>query len=1254
MLCVNQVATGDTADRTSQFYTIPSLASATTLGAPVNLSSDFKPAMFGRFQPVDGASGIFAVLHDASSAHSSIVLTGSRAGSYWKSPFYYANVSTSFDDTPNNNGVIDKGGDGVNGDGGGSHFLTGAIAGIVASAVVVLGLFYWWCKSRHGDVEKKGGDGRFEEHKGEYLDPDDPEVIKIYQDQLQGELKSSQHPRPNYTTTVGDDSGAPEASLTTTNQADKKTPYSSPSPLAMDQAVFQTLTDTLSADPNARMAAELRLKELQQNPEYPLSLVKLALARECNISQRHSAAVQLKSYIDPQWSTKSNRFRGPEPPAEAYVVSKIAHLDWPDNWSNLLDVLVHHLKSGSADEVHGSMKVLAEFISKDVTHVQLPFVAPVLFPELLRIMVSEQMYSHATRSRCASIFRDAAEMMFTVKEEHPEAVMLYLKPIIGQWNEAFISILNKRTTDNPEIEVAEWRLKSEVLRFFNLAVPIAPKLMNSSILPVLSAVWQDLMHVRPRYVQEHVNTSTDITGESFQDSDGNNIGIESLLFVQFEFLQVACRRRKLTQSAFIGEDGQSGIVAELVWNILQFMQMTDEQAESWNADPNQFIADEEEDSYSFNVRIATEDLLMALVEYYEPQTLHALNMSIKQYVSNSIVEKTKGNRNWWKPQESSLLAVGLLAGELCDAIKSGEASPIDVGSLFDQVVLANLSEHSFPFLQGRAFVFASQFAPILPSNLAGQYVSAAVEAILKSSSAVVKISALKALNNFNQYLDKQHIIPYQRSILQGVAPMIEITTEETLSLILRTLVTTSKIDEEVAAEYESVLGPLVLESWVKFPAEHLISTDIMEFFDVLARNKYMQPALSIRTTPALVGLISNENPDQPQVSSAIDLLKSLIQGGPSPLPANYVAQFFPRLMSVLLTTDDRDILQGGQECLIITIRKDVQQIAEWRDEASGKSGMDLIIQFIAQLLDPSQTESASLFVGDLISALIKKGGDLINSILPELLNAVTVRLTDAKLPSFIQPLIMVFAQLCLNQHEVVINFLSGVTINGRNGLDIVLTSWTTYHSDFQGQYQQKVSAVALTKVFMSNDPRVSAIQVRGNMIVSSTSRVKTRSKAKSTPDQYTVISVPVKIVKLLSTDLTNKVEEEAALAGGGKAEDDESDLDDEDEDDDEFGDYDDEEDEEHSGSKSKKDKYGYLSDLLDAHGLDMDGEGYDDDEEDEMDPDILADPIYQMSLKTYLIEFFRECIQQSSPAFAQSVAELSDVEKQALSTLLEN
>ena len=101
----------------------------------------------------------------------------------------------------------------------------------------------------------------------------------------------------------------------------------------------------------------------------------------------------------------------------------------------------------------------------------------------------------------------------------------------------------------------------------------------------------------------------------------------------------------------------------------------------------------------------------------------------------------------------------------------------------------------------------------------------------------------------------------------------------------------------------------MLDNWVKYPADHLISMDIMDLFDTLALNQYMHPALSARAMPVLVSIISPENPDKAMVSSAVDLLKSLVQGASSPLPAGYVAQFFHGLMSVLLTTDDRDILQ---------------------------------------------------------------------------------------------------------------------------------------------------------------------------------------------------------------------------------------------------------------------------------------------------------------------------------------------------------
>ncbi|KAG0276851.1 hypothetical protein BGZ95_006953 [Linnemannia exigua] len=1045
----------------------------------------------------------------------------------------------------------------------------------------------------------------------------------------------------------------------------------------MDQAVFQTLTDTLSADPNARMAAELRLKDLQSVPEYPLSLCKLTLTRECNISQRHSAVVLLKSFIDQQWSTKSPKFRGPEPSAEikttvrgqiltglsdptnrirsscAFVVSKIAHLDWPDSWPELFDVLMAHLKAGSTDEVHGSMRVLAEFVSKDITHVQLPRIAPVLFPELHRILVSEQTYSHATRSRCVSIFRSAVDMLYTIKEEHPEAVKEYLSPIFSQWNDSFIAILNKRTTDNPEIEVAEWGLKVDIIKCINLSIQGFPKLTSSYILPVLSTVWQEIIYLRPKYIAENIATNGDISGFCFQDSDGDNIGFESLLLVQFEFLQIACRRRKLTQSIFVGQDGHPGILEELVWNALSYMQMTDDQAENWNADPNQFIADEDAESCTRHVRNAAQDVLVTLGDYYKSQTLLALNLSIHRDISTSISDKASGKDYWWKAQESSLLAVGLMAEKLCEGIKGGSSSPIDIGALFDHLVLANLSEHSLPFLQGRSFVFASQFAPILPLNLAAQYVSSAVEAILNAPSAVVKVSALKALNNFNSHLDKQYIAPYQRSILQGVAPLVQVTTEETLTLIFRTLTTTAKIDDQVAAEFESILGPVALESWAKYHNDTCMAGETMDFFDTLAANPYMNPILNLRAMPVLCGAINPDNTDRVAVSAAIQLLRSLARGGPSPLPAGYVAQFFPSLMAVLLTIDDRDVLQNGQECLKILIQKDVRQVAEWRDAASGKTGLDLLIQFIAKLLDPSQTESAALFVGDLVAKLIKKGDNLVAPILPDLLRAVTIRLSDAKLPSFIQPMVMVFAQLCLNQHETVINFLDTVDVRGQNGLQIVLTAWLLNHADFQGLYYQKVSAIALTKVFTSGDPRIAAIQIKGDMILTENSRRTTRSTARKAPNQYTVISAPVKIVKLLCADLIARIEEENH---SGEFNDDESEEDDDDEDEDD--DDDDEQEQDRKGDNWKGSKHHersvLLSDVIGENDADYyggaDGDGSD--ELEEVDADVLADPVYQTHMKKFLIDFFRG--QLHSPGLVGCFGELNDAEKQTLSGLLEN
>ena len=51
---------------------------------------------------------------------------------------------------------------------------------------------------------------------------------------------------------------------------------------------------------------------------------------------------------------------------------------------------------------------------------------------------------------------------------------------------------------------------------------------------------------------------------------------------------------------------------------------------------------------------------------------------------------------------------------------------------------------------------------------------------------------------------------------------------------------------------------------------------------------------------------------------------------------------------------------------------------------------------------------------------------------------------------------MIFAHLMLNQLSTVVEFLSTLDINGRNGLELLLNTWLENHESFQGYYSIKV------------------------------------------------------------------------------------------------------------------------------------------------------------------------------------------------------
>ena len=68
--------------------------------------------------------------------------------------------------------------------------------------------------------------------------------------------------------------------------------------------------------------------------------------------------------------------------------------------------------------------------------------------------------------------------------------------------------------------------------------------------------------------------------------------------------------------------------------------------------------------------------------------------------------------------------------------------------MFCYFMLTGGCELDTPFLQGRAFVFASQYASSLPEGLVSQYLGAAVHALESPTVSVpVKISVVKTIKN---------------------------------------------------------------------------------------------------------------------------------------------------------------------------------------------------------------------------------------------------------------------------------------------------------------------------------------------------------------------------------------------------------------------------------------------------------------------------------------------------------------------------
>ncbi|XP_031680661.1 importin-9 isoform X1 [Oncorhynchus kisutch] len=1028
----------------------------------------------------------------------------------------------------------------------------------------------------------------------------------------------------------------------------------------LKEALIDTLTAILSPVQEVRAAAEEQIKVLEVTEEFGVHLSELTVDPQGALAIRQLASVILKQYVETHWCSMSEKFRPPETTdrakaairellpgglreaiskvrsSVAYAVSAIAHWDWPEAWPQLFTLLMDLLVSGEVSAVHGAMRVLTEF-TREVTDTQMPLVAPVILPEMYKIFTMMEIYSIRTRSRAVEIFTTCAYLICAIEELEKGAAKALIFPVVQQFTEAFIQAL--QMPDGPSSDSG---LKMEVLKAVTALVKNFPKPMVLSMQQILPIVWNTLTESAAVYVRTEVNYTEEVDDPI--DSDGEVLGFENLVFSVFEFIHTLLENSKFKSTV-------KRALPELIYYIIVYMQITEDQINVWTANPQQFVEDEDDDTFSYSVRISAQDLLLAVATEFQNESAAALAAAATRHLQEAEQAKNSGNEHWWKVHEACLLALGSVKTIITENVKNGRIQ-FDMHGFLANVILADLNlAAASPFLLGRALWAASRFTAAMTPELIQQFLQATVSGLHDSQPPSVRISAVSAIWGYCDQLKlskSTHVLqPFLPAVLDGLVQLAAQFSSEVLTLVMETLCIVSTVDPAFTTSAENKICPLTIAIFLKYSNDSVVGSLAQDIFKELAQIEACQGPMQMRLIPTLISIMQAPPDNIPfgLCATAIDILTTVVRYTKPPLSEMLVCQAFPVVAQCTLRTDDNTTMQNGGECLRAYVSVALEQVGQWRD-MEGHSGLWYVMQVVSQLLDPRTSEFTAAFVGRLVSTLIARASTELGEQLDQILRAILSKMQQAEtlsvmqtlltLDSSPQSLIMVFAHLVHSQLEPLLEFLCSLPgPTGKPALEFVMAEWMSRQHLFYGQYEGKVSTVALCKLLQhglnTNDKRLQDIVVKGEELLGPDEGIRTRSKSSRNPEKWTNVPLLVKVFKLIVNELSSVVEANAIRAAAADWSPDSVGMWEEEEE---------EEDEEDEGLAGQ-----LLSDLIASNKYD---ENYYE-EDDEEDPDALKDPIYQIDLQAYLTDFLTQFAH--SPCYSMFSGHLNDAERRVLQSI---
>ncbi|KAL8769459.1 MAG: hypothetical protein Q9209_004520 [Squamulea sp. 1 TL-2023] len=934
----------------------------------------------------------------------------------------------------------------------------------------------------------------------------------------------------------------------------------------MEQQVLELLAATLEPAAETRTNAERHLEQLYTNDAFPISLISIASHTSIDLSLRQAALLSLKTFVLRVWSSSLDEFQGVVTindatkdqvrhslltlatsgdqerkivSASSYVVSKIASVDFPDQWPSLLPTLLQLIPQSAEDQLHGVLVVLGNLVEDGFDEEQFGKSAVELIKSIYDIATDERK-KLTSRALAISIFRACFDTMELMYQTEKTSVKQFMQEASDAWTPFFINVLKLPLPQIPAEEQetgtdsGSWRgtvaLKTQVVKALDKIHRTFPHLLSQHTLELFGTIWESLQaHVGP-YIALYVS---DNQQGRLEDADRLPYTLDFLVIEELDYIQtlvgsITVKREldaqiapeKLSNGAFDGT-----WIAQIMTILVGFSQITQEDEALWEFDVNVFLSEETSETANYSPRNACSYLAQKLCKYPVLDSLLAHTRAIHEDGSSNA-----------RTKEAAMFALKQILDELDSCSK--DINPDTARPYLHYIGLA--MHDNDDFLRARGYILVARLTT-LPSSglldLVPDYARQTLAAIDQDPSDVVKVSCIRALQDYLKTLPASSAREFQVQTVAAISNFISAQdlsdlkeSEDLLDTLVETLRDAIMADPSLCLEHPALD---VLFTMASYGASSFQTTMLVnEAFESItssmaAKGSDAYAQLCAKVLPTLTGAldVGDMTSENALSDMAVSLLSSLAEHGPHPLPPNFVAAVMPKLYRLLFSSNEPILNQSATVTIRHIVSHDADQVFSWQDPATGKGGLEIILLIIDRLLGPEVDDASAAEVGGLTVELVEKAGaERLGPYLMQLLRIVAVRLSTAEHASFIQNLVLVFARLALTNAKEVLDFLAQVDVEGGaggTGLEVVLRKWLENSVHFSGYDAIRQNVIALTNIYKLHDERLSSIQVQGDLMVDNSSRIKTRSQSKKTPDRYSVIPVPLKLTKVLISELAN-------------------------------------------------------------------------------------------------------------------------------------